>query len=170
MTRPLTPSTYLQRMSARRSTDELALRVACKTELGVARNGAVVHRIETAVATIEHGRIRYSARWLCSGGSPDIVMLANADAHDGRICPRCLAGVPGCFVYRCFANDGRLLYIGITGRYGARMSQHALGSPWWPEVTDVTREEFPSLTAARAAERLAIETEDPQHNKAWAKS
>ena len=42
----------------------------------------MVHRIETAVATIEHGRIRYSARWLCSGGSPDIVMLANADAHD----------------------------------------------------------------------------------------
>lgn len=171
MTHPLTPFAHRKR-SAPYITDWLkkdvhVVSVGCKAELAVSRKGAIVHRIEAAAAMIGADRIRYAARWLCGTGSNDVVLLASADAHGGNVCKRCLTGVAGIFVYRCFAAGGRLLYIGCTGRYAARMAAHAAKARWWAEVADITREAYPSLTAARAAERLAIEAEKPEHNRQW---
>jgi hypothetical protein len=141
--------------------------VCCKTDFGVSRKGAVVHRVESAAAMITAGRIRYAARWLCGVRSTDITLLADASAHGGQICARCTESFAGTFVYRCLAADGRLLYVGCTHSYAARMASHKTSKPWWPEVADVTRESFGSLTEARAAERLAIQSEGPVYNRQW---
>ena len=140
--------------------------VTCKGDLAVARRGTVVHRAEAVAAMVSAGRIRYAARWVCgTGGSTDVTLLVTADA----VCRRCLIGVPGNIVYRCYARDGRLLYIGSTHMYGLRMTGHASHSPWWSDVASITREIFPLLTEARAAEKLAIQSEKPEHNRQWVK-
>lgn len=140
--------------------------VRTKGDLAVPRKGAVVHRIDAAAAMLAPGRVRYAARWLCGNGSTDVVLLANADAHGGTICVTCAGGAAGNLVYRCFAADGALLYIGSTRQYGPRMAAHAKNSHWWSQVADVTREPYPSMPAALAAERVAIRAEHPLHNKA----
>ncbi len=152
------------------STPVQVMPVRCKGDLAVSRKGAIVHRIEAAACVLSRTRIRYAVQYLCGNSSIDAVLLANADAHGGAVCPRCQIGVAGIFVYRCYADDGRLLYIGITGSYAARMSTHASTSPWWPEVANITLEPCLSLTAARAAERLAVQAEKPEHNRQWVKA
>ena len=171
MTHALTPFAHQQRRVPY-VTDWLerpvrVFPVTCKADLVVSRHGAMVHRIEAAAGMVSGDRIRYAARYLCGHGSTDVLLLANADAHGGAVCRQCQNGAAGAFVYRCFANDGRLLYIGATRRYGPRMAQHACSSPWWAEVADISREPHPSLPAALAAERLAIEAENPAYNRQW---
>lgn len=66
-------------------------------------------------------------------------------------------------VYRFFDDDGRLLYIGSTGRWPGRMSEHQSQRPWWAEVATVTLEHHASLDRARVAEARAIERERPTY-------
>lgn len=66
-------------------------------------------------------------------------------------------------VYRCFADDGTLLYIGTTGRLGRRLADHAQKA-WFLASTQITLEWFPDEDSALKAERRAIETELPKFN------
>lgn len=68
------------------------------------------------------------------------------------------------FLYRCFDSSRVLLYIGVAGHVGRRLSQHEYMSPWHPEVESVTIEPFGSRVLALKAERHAIRRERPRHN------
>lgn len=69
----------------------------------------------------------------------------------------------GC-VYRAYADDGSLLYVGSSNHPTARYGYHELNSPWWLFKADVREEWHPSLAVARYAELVAIETEHPRWN------
>jgi predicted GIY-YIG superfamily endonuclease len=68
-------------------------------------------------------------------------------------------------VYRMFDPSGRLLYVGVTGNIAARLGDHA-EKRWFPLVTTISLEWFPTRADAASAERRAIETECPMLNKA----
>jgi predicted GIY-YIG superfamily endonuclease len=67
-------------------------------------------------------------------------------------------------VYRLFAEDDSLLYVGISDNFGRRWKQHAHAQPWWPGVKRQTVEWFDTREDARAAETRAIHDECPTHN------
>lgn len=68
-------------------------------------------------------------------------------------------------LYRLYDGGGALLYVGITSNWAKRMRDHASGKIWWSEVASRTFEEHPDRTAALAAERFAIGTEEPRYNQ-----
>jgi predicted GIY-YIG superfamily endonuclease len=67
-------------------------------------------------------------------------------------------------LYRFYAADGTLLYVGITDTLKRRVSQHAVDKKWWPDVARKTVEWHPSREAAVIAELAAIKAEKPRHN------
>lgn len=67
-------------------------------------------------------------------------------------------------LYRLYAKDGKLLYVGITHDIIVRFGQHAARKPWWPEVARKTMVWYGSRAAAFRAEAEAIRTEKPVHN------
>lgn len=68
-------------------------------------------------------------------------------------------------LYRLYAADGSLLYVGITRHLPHRMYQHSREKRWWPEVARKTVEWHPARAMARAAETCAIRAENPRHNE-----
>jgi hypothetical protein len=66
-------------------------------------------------------------------------------------------------LYRHFSKDNRLLYVGISISVMARLQQHKL-SPWWRDISYIMFERFSSCAIAKAAERMAIEKENPLYN------
>ncbi|MEU8158121.1 DnaB-like helicase N-terminal domain-containing protein [Micromonospora sp. NPDC048986] len=77
-------------------------------------------------------------------------------ANDGRTALTAL--------YRWYDTADRLLYVGITGNTDARQSSHARRSSWSEFAVRGTIERFPSRPEAEAAERKAIESEQPLFN------
>jgi hypothetical protein len=71
-------------------------------------------------------------------------------------------------LYRLFAGDGRLLYVGIADDPLARFKQHRRDKFWWPRVTATSMQQFDTRVEAEAAEARAIFTENPVHNMAGA--
>lgn len=70
-------------------------------------------------------------------------------------------------LYRMFAHDGQLLYIGISKSALVRMTQHAGEKPWWGEVTRIEIEHYELFRdEMEAIERKAIKSEQPKYNKA----
>jgi predicted GIY-YIG superfamily endonuclease len=67
-------------------------------------------------------------------------------------------------LYRFYADDDALLYIGIAGSATQRFEQHAKEKSWWPQVTRTELEHFATRREALDAERLAIIAERPRHN------
>lgn len=67
-------------------------------------------------------------------------------------------------VYRLFATDDTLLYVGVAKRFGTRWEQHAKVQPWWPHVDHQTVQWYPAREDALLAEKVAIETERPVYN------
>lgn len=68
-------------------------------------------------------------------------------------------------LYRCYAADGDLLYVGQTMRPRERFKCHARMSAWWPEVVRTTEHHgFTDLASVRRAESLAIAWEAPREN------
>jgi predicted GIY-YIG superfamily endonuclease len=67
-------------------------------------------------------------------------------------------------LYRFYAADGALLYIGITVNPKARDYQHAAKSPWWPESARKDICWYETWPAAELAERAAIRAERPRYN------
>lgn len=80
-------------------------------------------------------------------------------------------------MYRCYDATGRLLYVGATVNLPRRMGEHRQAAWWMEIVTKFRLQVFPSLEAARAAESLAIQEEEPianvvgtgrqAHDKSW---
>jgi predicted GIY-YIG superfamily endonuclease len=68
-------------------------------------------------------------------------------------------------LYRLFAADGALLYIGIAKNVGRRREEHARIQPWWLEVQRQTVEWHPDRVAALKAEAEAIRDERPRYNR-----
>lgn len=67
-------------------------------------------------------------------------------------------------LYRLYAADGALLYVGISRSALRRLGQHLAEKPWAEEVARTTVEWFDTREAAAAAEVAAIVTERPRHN------
>lgn len=67
-------------------------------------------------------------------------------------------------LYRYLADDGRPLYIGITGDVKQRGESHR-HSRWDQEAKSFTVEWHDSLDLALAAELYAIKTERPKYNR-----
>lgn len=72
-------------------------------------------------------------------------------------------------LYRHFASDGTLLYVGISLSWFERTRAHAAHSDWFSRVCRVEIEWFPSRAEALVAETIAIKAEKPlfnlHHNK-----
>ncbi|MET7728482.1 hypothetical protein [Streptomyces mirabilis] len=66
-------------------------------------------------------------------------------------------------VYRLWAGDGALLYVGSSYDPEERCKQHR-PRPWWPRATGRTDEWYDTRAEAFAAEYTAIWREDPQCN------
>lgn len=64
------------------------------------------------------------------------------------------------FVYRCFDQDGELLYVGATSNYDERVKEYDRR----PEVAFIDRDEYPARAEAFAAERDAIRELRPPWN------
>jgi hypothetical protein len=88
--------------------------------------------------------------------------LAEQDGERFRV--RAKPGQVPTALYRCYDQDGDLLYVGISTNLGKRLATHASEKPWWPQVADIHVELFPSKPAAQAAEVQAISTEEPRYN------
>lgn len=67
-------------------------------------------------------------------------------------------------LYRFYAADGSLLYIGITRDPARRFAKHSHEKPWWETVARIDMEQHPTRGALQVAERLAINAEKPLHN------
>jgi hypothetical protein len=72
----------------------------------------------------------------------------------------------GFHLYRMYASDGTLLYIGKTGHLRDRLKHHYLRKPWIYEVAWIdTEDEHLDEIAAYAAEQEAIRRELPKYNE-----
>jgi predicted GIY-YIG superfamily endonuclease len=69
-------------------------------------------------------------------------------------------------LYRFFDSEGRLLYVGISKFFEARMKQHYRNSSWFFDSVSVTLEHYQTREEVELAESIAIKTENPIHNKA----
>lgn len=67
-------------------------------------------------------------------------------------------------LYRHFAADGRLLYVGISLNAVNRLSQHRVEARWYEQVARVDIQWLSSREAALKAELEAIRTEHPIFN------
>jgi predicted GIY-YIG superfamily endonuclease len=67
-------------------------------------------------------------------------------------------------LYRHFAADGVLLYVGVSLSWPARTKAHAKGSRWFEQVSRVEIERFYNRDDALAAEREVIKRERPKFN------
>jgi excisionase family DNA binding protein len=68
------------------------------------------------------------------------------------------------WVYRHFAADGSLLYVGITAHPQTRTATHRAHAPWWQQVTSISWRRMPTRADAYSAEQEAIRTEHPTFN------
>lgn len=68
-------------------------------------------------------------------------------------------------LYRFYDADGRLLYVGCTVDLARRTSEHRQMSWWFQMVTKTRLQVFVAEEAARAAEAVAIQEEQPAFNK-----
>jgi predicted GIY-YIG superfamily endonuclease len=66
-------------------------------------------------------------------------------------------------VYRAYAEDGRLLYVGVSEQLPNRLQAHR-SKPWWSEVVRVTAKFYRNRMDAYRAETEAVEAERPLYN------
>jgi predicted GIY-YIG superfamily endonuclease len=69
------------------------------------------------------------------------------------------------YLYRAFDSEGTLLYVGISGRWSERLHRHEKTSQWMQKADIVKLERFETREAVMAAEKKAIKSERPMHNK-----
>jgi predicted GIY-YIG superfamily endonuclease len=67
-------------------------------------------------------------------------------------------------LYRFYAANGDLLYVGIAKNPLVRMQQHRSDKPWWTAVASSTYQHFNSRAEAARAETKAIRSEMPLCN------
>lgn len=67
-------------------------------------------------------------------------------------------------LYRFFAGDDRLLYVGMTKNPARRFEKHGYDKSWWSDVKRIEMEHHSTIVALREAERATIKNEKPVHN------
>lgn len=70
-------------------------------------------------------------------------------------------------VYRLYADDGSLLYVGISKHPEKRLNEHSQLKFWWRHVTRKEITWYPTRAEAEAVEEQAIVTERPRHDRTW---
>jgi predicted GIY-YIG superfamily endonuclease len=80
--------------------------------------------------------------------------------------PAELPPLDGTVLYRLYAEDGELLYVGITEHPERRLRHHALKKEWWPEVARQEVRSYQTRADAARAEHAAITRENPRYNVA----
>lgn len=70
---------------------------------------------------------------------------------------------PHC-VYRAYDEHDLLLYVGCSRVPEKRIQQHRYTSKWFPRMARLVEEWHPTFHIARAVERAAIDTEQPEFN------
>lgn len=73
------------------------------------------------------------------------------------------------YLYRLWAADGSLLYVGVTCDPVRRFKQHSAVQSWWPGVAGCTVERHSTRSAVIDAERVAVADEMPLYNIKLAK-
>lgn len=68
-------------------------------------------------------------------------------------------------LYRHFAANGSLLYVGVSLSIAQRIMGHRNSSCWWCDVARIDLEHYPSRAEALEAEREAIFKESPMFNR-----
>lgn len=68
-------------------------------------------------------------------------------------------------VYRHYDKRSRLLYVGSSLSTICRLNSHRFVSRWFKKIAYITIERFETLQLALDAEREAIRSEKPLHNK-----
>lgn len=68
-------------------------------------------------------------------------------------------------VYRYFAGDGALLYVGVTSGWERRDGQHQGASAWYAHVARFELEHYEDRTVAARREAEIINSENPRHNR-----
>lgn len=71
------------------------------------------------------------------------------------------------YVYRYFAADGSVLYIGCTYNLKQRDQQHATLAPWYHLAVSRSYETYQDRWHGLVAERTAIICNRPQYNKTY---
>lgn len=126
----------------------------------------VVHLVEDAAIATEGAVATLVTRWRCGGGS---VNALPADVDERLVgCANCkeAAKYPtGPAVYRCYDADDELLYISSTVSVYQRIKGHRSATAWWDEVARIDAQGFPTISAARLAESVAIRAEAPAYNR-----
>lgn len=72
-----------------------------------------------------------------------------------------MSWLAGCYLYRYYNDQGRLIYVGISIDPERRMKEHR---GMHRQIADVSIEAFPDRRSALAAELEAIRTEWPLYN------
>ncbi|WP_089305220.1 GIY-YIG nuclease family protein [Geodermatophilus pulveris] len=90
-------------------------------------------------------------------GAPPVTLT-----HDPKIVGP--ADVKGHVLYRHLAEDGSLLYVGVTEDIKKRLKAHRRAS-WWTDVAEVHIEPMASRADALRAELEFILSEHPAHNR-----
>lgn len=70
-------------------------------------------------------------------------------------------------LYRVYTNPGNgwcLLYVGISDNWPRRVKEHMRDKAWWVDIERIDLEAWCCKRHALAAERRAIETEQPLYN------
>ena len=71
----------------------------------------------------------------------------------------------GAALYRFYDSSGSLLYVGVTGRPLERWAGHRRTAVWWKDVASLEWDWHHDMWWALRAEREAIVTLNPLHNK-----
>ena len=67
-------------------------------------------------------------------------------------------------VYRLYATNGALLYVGISNDVERRLSEHARTKHWWCYVDSVQVEQYQDRSGALNREAFVIRSEQPIFN------
>jgi hypothetical protein len=68
-------------------------------------------------------------------------------------------------VYRYFAGDGTLLYVGATSQWAVRDRRHRVEKPWYKDVARFELEHHDDRMVAAQREADVIQRECPLHNR-----
>lgn len=68
------------------------------------------------------------------------------------------------YVYRCYDEDGRLIYVGCTVDPVGRLAHHRANAWWGHQISTVRNIVFPNKDYALTREREAIGEERPRWN------
>jgi hypothetical protein len=70
-------------------------------------------------------------------------------------------------LYRYYADNWELLYVGISISAVGRMSRHRKRTEWFDQIRFISIEKFSSRDEVLAAEKEAIKRERPKFNKTY---